>query len=76
MHVQLLVTQTDFNRPNIEHELQNLGIAYQVIFVEEQPELVAALHIRHSPNLIVDGELAFQRQPSVDELKAYFSRHH
>ncbi|WP_207061419.1 thioredoxin family protein [Motiliproteus sp. SC1-56] len=72
MHVQLLVTKTDFNLPNLEQEMQDLGIDYEVAFVEENPEVVRAYNIRHSPNILVDGELAFQRQPSERELKAYF----
>mgnify|MGYP001151443742 CR=1 FL=1 len=72
MRVQLLVTKTDFNLPNLENEFKHLGISYEVEYVEEHPELVSALNIRHSPNIIVDGELAFQRQPTEAELKAYF----
>jgi len=72
MRVQLLVTKTDFHLPNLENEFKHLGIEYEVDFVEEHPELVSALNIRHSPNIIVDGQLAFQRQPSEGELRAYF----
>ncbi|MBL4638671.1 MAG: hypothetical protein COA99_19645 [Moraxellaceae bacterium] len=72
MRVQLLVTKTDFNLPNLENELHNLDINYEVEFVEDHPELVSALNIRHSPNIIVDGKLAFQRVPTEGELKNYF----
>lgn len=72
MKVQLLVTKNDFNLPNLEHEFKDLGIKYEVAYVEDHPELVSALNIRHSPNIIVDGELVFQRQPSEGELKTYF----
>ncbi|MEH6651254.1 MAG: thioredoxin family protein [Motiliproteus sp.] len=72
MKVQLLVTKTDFNLPNLEHEFQDLGIDYKVVYVEDHPDMVSALNIRHSPNIIVDGELVFQRQPSESELRAYF----
>tara|TARA_R110002094_G_C4911069_1_gene210954 strand:+ start:660 stop:890 length:231 start_codon:yes stop_codon:yes gene_type:complete len=75
MKVQLLVTKTDFNLPNLEREFQDLGVDYKVEYVEEQPEMVSALNIRHSPNIIVDGELAFQRQPSESELRAYFMKY-
>ena len=71
MKVQLLVTKTDFNLANLENELKELGVKYEIDYVEENPELVAALNIRHSPNIIVDGKLVFQRQPSEGELKAY-----
>lgn len=76
MRVQLLVTRTDFNLPNLENEFRDLGIDYEVEYVEEHPELVASMNIRHSPNIIVDGELAFQRQPSEGELRAFFSGRH
>jgi len=72
MRVQLLVTKTDFNLPNLENELIDLDINYEVEFVEDHPELVSALHIRHSPNIIVDGKLAFQRVPTEGELRSYF----
>lgn len=49
MRVQLLVTKTDFNLPNIENELKDLDINYDVEYVEEHPELVSALNIRTSP---------------------------
>jgi len=72
MRVQLLVTKTDYNLPNLENELIDLDINYEVEFVEDHPELVSALKIRHSPNIIVDGKLAFQRVPTEGELKRYF----
>ena len=74
MKVQLLVTIDDACLPNLEHEFRDLGISYQVDFVEEHPELVSALQIRHSPNILVDGELAFRHQPTEGELKNYFAR--
>jgi len=73
MRVQLLVTKTDFNLPNLKNEFKDIGIDYEVEFIEENPELVASLNIRHSPNILVDGELVFQRQPTESELKEYFA---
>ena len=75
MNIQLLVTKTDFNLPNIEKEFKHLGVEYKVEYIEDNPELVSTLNIRHSPNIIIDGELAFQRQPSENELKEYILRH-
>ncbi len=72
MKVQLLVTKTDFNLSNLENEFQDLGVDYKVTYVEEHPELVSSLNIRHSPNILVDGELVFQHQPSESELRSYF----
>jgi len=73
MRVQLLVTKTDFNLPNLKREFKGIGISYEVEYIEENPELVASLNIRHSPNILVDGSLVFQRQPSESELKEFFS---
>ncbi len=75
MNIQLLVTKTDFNLPNIEKEFKHLGVEYKVEYIEDNPELVSTLNIRHSPNIIIDGELAFQRQPSENELKEYILKH-
>ncbi len=73
MKVQLLVTRTDFNLPNLENEFKDLGIRYEVQYIEEHPELVSAHHIRHSPNILVNDELVFQYQPTESELRAYFA---
>ena len=74
MYVQLLVTKMDFNRSNIEREFRDLGIRYNVQFAEDNPDLISAFNIRHSPNILVDGRLAFQYQPSESELKRYFKQ--
>lgn len=74
MRVQLLVTKTDFCLPNLLQEFKDLGINYDVEYVEEHPELVSAYKIRHSPNILVDGKLVYQRQPSVPELKSFFDK--
>lgn len=71
MIVQLLVTKTDFSVANIEREFRDLGIGYQVDYIEDHPELVRKHNIRHSPNILIDGLLAFRCQPSETELKAY-----
>ena len=71
MNIQLLVTKTDYNLPNIEKEFKHLGMEYKVEYIEDNPETVSMLKIRHSPNIIIDGKLAFQRQPSESELKKY-----
>lgn len=72
MKVQLLVTKTDFSVPNIEREFIHLGIGYKVDYIEDHPELVQLHNIRHSPNILIDGKLAFRHHPSETELKAYF----
>ena len=72
MNVQLLVTKTDFSLTNLEAEFQNIGVDYHIEYIENHPELVKSMHIRHSPNILVDGKLVFRHQPSVQELTNYF----
>ena len=57
---------------DLEKELESLGISYRVCFVEDCTDLVQKFGIRHSPNLIVDDEVVFRKQPTEVELHAYF----
>ncbi len=72
MHVQLLVTHTDSCLPNIKRELDDAGINYCVEYIEENPELVEFHHIRHSPNILINGSLIFRDRPSKGELQTFF----
>jgi glutaredoxin len=73
MNVKIVATRECNHRPNLEHELADLGIRYELVFVEDRPELVQRFGIRHSPNLVVDDKVVFRGQPSEAELRAYFS---
>lgn len=73
MDVKLVVTKTDFCTPNLEFEMQNIGVNYNVEYIENHPELVSNYSIRHSPSIFVDGSLAFRYQPTQGELSRYFS---
>ena len=75
MEIQLVVTKTDFCLPNLEHECQDLGLNYQVKYIEDNPELVSSYNIKHSPNVFIDGLLAFRYQPTEQELKGYLASH-
>ena len=72
MDVTLLVTKSDFATANLEAELKNLGVEFNVQYIENHPELVSTHQIRHSPNIFVNGSLIFRAQPSPEQLKAYF----
>lgn len=74
MQVQLLVTRTDFSTPNLDKEFRELGVAYELLYIEEHPELVAEHGIQHSPCILVDGRLAFREQPTEAQLREYFSK--
>jgi hypothetical protein len=42
-------------------------------FVEDHADIVEKFAIRHSPNLIVDDEVVFRKQPTDLELHDFFS---
>ncbi len=72
MDVMIIATKACTHRKNLEKELGLLRIPHRVCFVEDCADLVQKFNIRHSPNLIVDDEVVFRKQPTKEELHAYF----
>ena len=72
MDVLIIATKACTHRKNLEKELEHLRIPYRTCFVEDCADLIQKFAIRHSPNLIVDNEAVFRRQPTEVELRAYF----
>jgi len=73
MNVVIMATKNCNHCENLSRELNDIGIEHYVIYCDEEPGLVQKYGIRHSPNLIVNGEVVFRRQPTVGELKEYFN---
>jgi len=71
MDITLLVTKNDFCTPNLKKEFQILGMEYHVEYIENNPELVSEHNIRHSPNIFIDGKLAFRDQPTPQQIRDY-----
>ena len=72
MDVKIIATRTCSHCKNLAKELDDLGVPYQILYVEDEPELCQKLAIRHSPNLVVDGEVVYRRQPTEHELRELF----
>jgi len=72
MDVFIIATKACQHCQNMSKELDALKINHRVVFAEDIPDLCQSLSIRHSPNLVVDNHVVFRRQPSEQELKAYF----
>ena len=72
MDVIIIATKACMHRANLEKELNYLHIPHRVCFVEDYADLVQKFNIRHSPNLVVDDEVVFRKQPTEVELHAYF----
>lgn len=73
MKVQIIATHSCSHSPNLERELRDLGVQYEVLYVEEHPEVVKQYSIRHSPNLVINGHVVFRGQPTEAELRAVLS---
>ena len=74
MQVQIIATRQCSHRANLEHELNDLGIGYEVVFVEENLDLLTRYQIRHSPNLVVDGRVVCRGQPTEAQLHDLFMK--
>lgn len=72
MDVMIIATKACMHREQLEKELVLLQIPYRVYFVEDHPDLVQKFGIRHSPNLVVDNEVIFRKQPTEIELHNFF----
>ncbi len=69
MNVMIIATRDCKHCVNLAKELDSLGVEYRLVYAEEAPDLVAKYGIRHSPNLIVDDEVKYRRQPTRQELR-------
>lgn len=74
MDVKIIATRNCSHRQGLQHELSELGIPHEVLFVEEHPDVVLTYSIRHSPNLLVNDEVVFRGQPTPLELRQFFSK--
>lgn len=74
MDIKIVATRMCSHRADLERELQDLGVDYELLIVEENPEVAERFGLRHSPNLVVDDEVAFRGQPSEGELRDFFAR--
>ena len=73
MNAMIMATKDCSHCQNFSRELENIGIHHSVVYCDDNPELVRKYGIRHSPNLIVNGEVVFREQPTEGELKVFFN---
>ena len=71
MDITLLVTRSCHHCALIEKELKERHIDYEVQYAEDNPELATRFGIKHSPNIIVNGELIYRGMPDLSELRQY-----
>lgn len=69
MNVMIIATKDCSHYANLAKALDVHGVEYRLVYAEDEPELVQKYSIRHSPNLIVNDEVKFRRQPTESELR-------
>ena len=74
MHVMIFATKNCSHSKNLSKELDDIGVEHYLVYCDDEPDLVKKYSIRHSPNLIVNGEVVFRKQPTEGELKELFNR--
>lgn len=74
MNVKIVATKSCSHCSGLQHELSDIGIPFEVLFVEEHPDLVVLHSIRHSPSILVNDEVIFRGQPTPHELRQFFSK--
>lgn len=75
MDVIIIATKSCTHRSTMERELQDLGVNYIVVYVEDNPEIVSRYAIRHSPNLIINDKVVCRSLPREGELKTLILQH-
>ncbi len=72
MDVMIIATKNCSHCNNMSKELEDIGVKHRIVYAEDEPMLCQTHMIRHSPNLIVDAEVLFRRQPTEEELSEIF----
>ena len=73
MDVMIIATNGCSHCKNLSKELDDIGVTHRIAHAEDEVELCQKLAIRHSPNLVVDGEVIYRRQPTEKELRDFFN---
>lgn len=74
MTVQLIATYQCGHRADLARELTQLGVPFELVFIEEHPHLIARYQIRHSPNLVIDGQVVCRGQPTDAQMHELFMK--
>jgi len=74
MSVKIIATPSGSYRPNIEKELNEPGVVYEVLYAEDHPDMVTRYAIQHSPDIVVDDEVVCRGQLSDGELRSLLKK--
>jgi len=74
MNVKIIATKGCSHCQGLQHELRDMGITFEVLLVEEHPDVVVTHGILHSPNVLVNDEVVFRGLPTPLELRQFFNK--
>ena len=72
MKIIIAATKKCTHRPNLEEQLQDAGLKYELQYFEDHPELIELYKLKTSPLLIVDDKVVSVGMPEhsyIIELK-------
>ena len=68
MNIKIVATKTCSHRPNLEKQLQDAGLKYELQYFEDHPELIEAYNLKTSPLLIVDDKVVSVGMPEHSQI--------
>ena len=68
MNIKILATKTCSHRPNLEKQLRDAGLKYELQYFEDHPELIEAYNLKTSPLLIVDDKVVSVGMPEHSQI--------
>lgn len=69
MKIEIIATRSCSHCSGLERELKDLGYVYDLLYVEENPDIVSRYGIRHSPNVVVNGRIVCRGPLPEGELR-------
>ena len=63
MKITIAATKTCNHRPILEQQLQDAGLQYEVMYFEDNPELIDKYGLKTSPLFIVDEKVVTAGMP-------------
>lgn len=72
--VKIIATKMCAHCANLVREFKDLGVDCEVLFIEDHPGLVEQHAIRHSPNVMIDGQVVCRGQPTTAELRTLLTQ--
>lgn len=69
MKIEVIATRSCSHCSGLEWELKDLGYEYELLYVEDNPDIVSQYGIRHSPNVLVDGRVVCRGPLPEGELR-------